>query len=106
MSSEGKVKVVVHSRRVPLRTVDYIQPVFSPSGVYMGTRNNRLVVYGTSLDQDQKRAIQEGKRLSCKLDFDLEVVDRARSGFLSRISSFGRLSSPRPTVVVSPSPVS
>jgi hypothetical protein len=106
MSPEGKVKVVVRSRRVPIRTADFSQPMFSPSGVFMGTRNNRLVVYGTSLDPDQKRAIQEGRGLSCRLDLDLEVVDRGKSGIFGRILSLGRPAPTRPTIVVSPSTVS
>lgn len=103
MSPEGKVQVLVRSRRVPIRTADFSQPMFSPSGVFIGTRNNRLVIYGSSLDQGQERAIQEGRRLSCKLDFDLEVVDRASRGFLSRMMSLGRRTA-RPAVVVSAPP--
>ncbi len=104
MSPEGKVRVVVQSRRVPTRIIDLSVPEFAPSGVLMGSRTNRVVLYDYVLDGEQTRAIEEGRRLSCNLGLELEVVDRSQMGLFRRVlSSFGRNASSHPMVVVSPS---
>lgn len=103
MSPDGKVKVVVRSRRVPVRTVDVRVPVFSTSGVFMGTRSNRLVLYGSALDDNHKRAIEEGQKLSCSLGLDLEVVDASKSGLFRRmLSLLGLGGSELPALTVAP----
>ena len=103
MSSDGKVQVVVRSRRVPVRTVDFSVPVFSASGIFMGTRSNRLVLYGSALDDTHRRAIEEGQKLSCNLGLDLEVVDTSKSGLFRRIlSSFSLGGSELPALKVAP----
>ncbi len=106
MSPEGKVRVVVRSRRVPTRIVDLSVPEFAPSGVRMGSKTHRVVLYDYILDGDQKKAVDEGRRLSCDLGLELEVVDRSQMGLLKRmLSSFGRNGSSYPMVVVSPSSI-
>lgn len=103
MSPDGKVQVVVRSRRVPVRTVEVSAPVFSPTGVFVGTRRNRLVLYGSALDDTHRRAIEEGQKLSCNLGLDLEVVDASKSSLLRRIlSSLGLGGSKLPTLMVAP----
>jgi hypothetical protein len=105
MSPEGKVQVRVKSRRVPVRTVEVLEPLFSPSGVFMGTRRSKLVLYDNALNQEHQRAIDEGRRLSCHLGFELEVVDSSRSGFFRRmLSSLGRGASESPALMVAPGP--
>jgi len=67
LSSSGKVRVVVRSRQVPVRTVDFTEPVYSASGVLLWTKKNTRVLYDSVLDEEHKRAIEEGHKLSHKL---------------------------------------
>jgi hypothetical protein len=85
MMRDGKVRVIVRSRKVPSRTIDLTEPVYSTSGMLMGTRRNRLVVYEDVLDDAHKKAIEEGRRLSCDLGLELEVVDRSKAGLFRRL---------------------
>jgi len=104
MSSDGKIRVVVRSRKVPSRTVEISEPVYSTSGIPMWTRRNRLIVYDYVLDEEHNKAIQEGRRLACSLGLDLEVVDATRRGILGRVrSSLGRGHGRRPTLEITPS---
>jgi hypothetical protein len=87
MSPDAKVQVVVKSRRVPIRTVRVSEPLFSTSGVYMGTRTNTRVIYDSTLDTNHRQAIEAGQRLSCYLGLNFEVIDSAKSGLGTRILS-------------------
>jgi hypothetical protein len=103
LSPEGKVQVLVRSSKVPNRTMEVSQPLFSASGFPIGTRTNRVVLYDSSLAGDHLRAIEEGQRLSCRLGLRLEIVDLSRTNFVGRLLSvFGRDPSPHPNVVVTP----
>ena len=110
MSGAGKVKVVVRSRRVPVRTVEfssrlnYIQGATSPgNGVVPGFQTRRAVIYESVLDDEHRRAIEEGDRLACNLGLELEVIDQSRFGLFRRVlSSLGRDGSGNVGVVVSP----
>ena len=103
MKPEGKVQVVVRSRRVPIGIGYHTEPVYSTSGVLVGSRPTRFVLFGTMLDEEYRRAIDEGQRLSRNLGLDLEVVDSAKNGVFARILSSLGLSGPgRPMVVVAP----
>ena len=101
MKSEGKVRVIVRSKKVPARIVDVSTPAFTPSGVYLGAQKDRHVVYDTVLDDEHRRAIEEGRRLSFNLGLELEVVDAAK-GVMGRVlSALGRGTPHGPVVVVS-----
>jgi len=103
MSQDGKVRVVVRSRRVPARLFELSQTMYSPSGIPMGTRMNRRVVYDYVLDEDHQRTIAEARKLARSLCLDLEVVDSGKQGLFRRLlSSFGRRGVNAPSVVVSP----
>ncbi len=103
MSSDGKVRVVVRSRRVLADVVEFHQTLYSPSGMPMGTRLNRQVLYTYVLDEDHQRTIKEASRLARSLCLDLEVVDSGKQGFLGRLlSSFGWRGGSSPSIVVSP----
>jgi hypothetical protein len=105
MTSRGKVQVVVKSRTVPTGTVSFSQPVFSMSGIRIGEQRDLRVVYGSVLDQEHERAIEEGRKLAHRLGLELEVVDESKAGILKRIAtSLTRSLAQRPTLVVSPSP--
>jgi hypothetical protein len=104
MSSDGKVRVVVKSRKVPARTVDLSETLYTPSGIPMGKRTNRLVLYDYVLDEDHQRTIQEAHKLARRLCLDLEVIDSARQGVFRRmLSAMGRRGSSSPNIEVSPS---
>jgi hypothetical protein len=105
MSSEGKVRVVVRSRRVPAGTVDFHEPIYSGSaaGLLVGARRSRLVLYSNVLDEQHRKAIEEGNRISQSLGLQLEVVDASRQGILRRmLSSLGRRAPHGPTLLVAP----
>jgi len=103
MSSEGKVRVVVRSRKVPADVVEFHQTVYSPSGIPMGTVRNRQVLYRYVLDEDHQRTIEEASELARRLCLELEVVDSGKQGLLGRLlSSLGRRGARNPTIVVSP----
>jgi len=103
MSSDGKVRVVVRSRKVPDSVVVFNQTMYSPSGIPMGTRMNRQVLYRYVLDEDHERTIEEASKLARRLCLDLEVIDSGKQGLVGRLmSSLGRRSASNPTVVVSP----
>ena len=86
MSPEGRVRVLVRSRRVPARTITISRPIMS-AGLIVGTQTTTAVVYETSYDDNHSRAIQAAKKLSCNLDLDFEIVDRSRSNPLMRMIS-------------------
>jgi len=103
MSSDGKVRVVVKSRRVPAEVVEFHRTMYSPSGFPMGTKMNRQVLYTYVLDEDHQRTIEEASELARRLRLDLEVVDSGKQGLLGRLlSSLGRKGANNPTIVVSP----
>ena len=90
MSSNGKVQVLVRSRRVPIGTTVVTTPIYSASGMLLGSDSKRVVIYGTRLDESHRNAIEEGFTLSRKLGLELEVVDAAKSGLLRRVISLVR----------------
>ena len=109
--SGGKVKVVVRSRRVPVRTVEFAPRPASLAGPMMspmvaasnGTPAVRGVVFESVLGEDHLKAIEEGHRIACSLGLELEVIDRAKSGLLGRMkSAFGLGGADAPDVVISP----
>jgi hypothetical protein len=103
MSSAGKVQVVVRTRRVPVGTALVTTPLYIPSGVFVGSTTTRIVLYDTRLDETHRRAISEGRSLSCRLGLDLEVVDESKSGpFRRLISLVRRGASPEPAFLVAP----
>ncbi|GEM_PF-4506336 len=87
MRSYGKIRVIVRSRKVPSRTFDFSEPLYSPLGIPMGTKSSRLVVYDYVLDEQHRKAVEEGQRLACNLGLELEVIDRSKSGLLGRVLS-------------------
>lgn len=90
MSSTGKLQVVVKTRRVPVGTTVITTPMYTPSGVFIGSTTSRVVQYGLELDETHQQAISEGRRLSCRLGLDLEVVDVSKLGLFRRLLSLVR----------------
>jgi hypothetical protein len=102
MSPDGKVRVVVRSRKVPDSVVELRHTMYSPSGIPMGTTTNRQVLYRYVLDEDHQRTIAEASKLAQSLCLDLEVVDSGKQGLFGKLmSSLGRSSASTPIVVVS-----
>ncbi len=85
MSGEGKVRVVIRSRRVPMGIVNRTVPIFTPTGVLVGSTPSQLLVYDTSVDEENQRAISEAQKLARKLGLGLEVFDQARAGLFTRL---------------------
>ena len=112
MTGDGKVRVVVRSRRTSVRTVEItrspITPVgaiSSPSGILpnSGLHNEKAIIYESALNEEHLRAIDKGQRLACNLGFELEVVDSGRRDFFGRVLTSLDLDwSGRPTIAVSP----
>ena len=85
MSPEGKVRVLVRSKGVPVRTFTTSRPIVSAGGLILGTETFTGVVYDTSYDDKNRRAIQAAKELSCNLDLEFEIVDRSKSNPMRRL---------------------
>jgi hypothetical protein len=103
MTPNGKVQVKVRSHRVPIATLRRTEPIYSTSGVLVGSRPVTQVLFGTTLDQEHRRVIDKAQRLACSLGLDLEVVDDSKSGLFSRLMArFSRSTSSYPVVMVSP----
>jgi hypothetical protein len=103
MSPDGKVRVVVRSRKVPDSVVELRQTMYSPSGIPMGTTTNRQVLYRYVLDENHQKTIAEASKLAQSLCLDLEVVDSGKQSLFGKLlSSFGRSGASTPTIVVSP----
>jgi hypothetical protein len=103
MSSEGKVRVVVRSRKVPTGFVELHEALYTPSGVRVGRMTTRRLLFDYVLDEDHQRTIQEAHKLARRLCLDLEVVDSSRIGFFGRlVLSLGRRGSASPSIEVSP----
>ena len=94
---------MVRSSKVPYRTMEVSERIFSPSGFPIGVRRNRVVLYDSTITDEHLRAIKEGQKLSCSLGLKLEVVDLSRSNFARRfLSLFGRSAYGQPNLVVTP----
>jgi hypothetical protein len=103
MSSSGKVRVMVRTRKVPVGTTVVTKPMFTPSGVFLGLGASRVVLFESMLDDADRTAIKEGRRLSRRLGLDLEVVDASRSNPFRRLLSLVRRGdSPEPDFLVAP----
>lgn len=91
MTGEGKIQVVVKSRKVPTGIVVRNEPIFTTSGVLLGHQPRRMILYETTLDDSQKRTVEGAQRLAASLGLELEVVDESVLGFLGRVlSKFNR----------------
>jgi hypothetical protein len=83
MKSEGKIQVVVRSRKTPIGTVLRTEPIYSTSGLLVGYRPSVSVLYRTSIDEDHRRTLAEAQKLASSLGIGLEVIDESRLGLLS-----------------------
>ena len=103
MSPTGEVKVFIRTRRVPVGRTTLRTPMYTLSGVYLGSTVSHAVLFATQLDESQAEAVRESRRLSSRLGLDLEVIDASKSGPLRRLLSFVRGAAPRqPAFLVSP----
>jgi hypothetical protein len=103
VSSTGKVQVVVRTRRVPVGTAVVTAPLYTPSGVLVGSTASRVVLYDTRMDETYRAAISEGRRLSRRLGLDLEVVDVSKLSLFRRLLSLVRWgTSDQPAFLVAP----
>ncbi len=99
--NEGKVQVVVKSRQIPSRTIEFAAHRMLPIGNFYNLGLERAVVFESVLDEEHRRAIGEGRRLANNLGLELEVVDRSKLGLFRRLlSSLGGSASGSISVVV------
>jgi hypothetical protein len=85
-SSNGRVRAVVRSSRVPVDLTQFTMLTPSPAG-FPATRTVRSVVYANVLDESQQRILDSAKRLAQTSDLDLEVVDLGKQNALRRVVS-------------------
>lgn len=86
MSRAGTIQVVVKSRRVPVGMVLHTHPVYTSSGVLVGSRSNRLVLYAQTLAEEDRKTVKEAQKLACNLGLGLNVVYE-KSGLLGGLLS-------------------
>lgn len=93
-ATNGKLRLVLRSRKVPVRIEDY-QTNSAPSdslrawnGQLFGTRR-RVVVYDYVYDERQAQALKEVRELATKTGLVLEVTDLSRRSALRRILRVG-----------------
>jgi len=104
MSSNGKVRVLVKSRKVPTGVIQLHQTTYLFSGIPMKTtRMERRVLYDYVLGEDHQRAVEEARKLAGSLCLDLEVIDSRNQSLFGRLMSFldGR-NGQNPSIEVSP----
>jgi len=92
MTAGDRVKIVVRSRKVPARVIEFQRPILLSSGLAVQSTERRLV-YESILDDSQREALEEARRLSRDLGLELEVVDTAKANSIWRTLS--RFFSPR-----------
>ena len=85
-SSNGRLRAVVRSSRVPVGLALFTMPAPSPPGSFM-TTSVRSVLYANVLDESQQRLLDDAKRLAQSSGLDLEVVDLGRQNLLRRAVS-------------------
>ena len=101
MSSTGKVRVVVRSRKVPVGMTTFERPIFTSHGIF-GKELRQAIVYKSIFDPRDEQALQDGRKLSSDYGLELEVVDLGKSSPIKRIAlSLLRNSSPI-TIVQAP----
>ena len=91
--SNGKVRVVVRSTRVPVGLTQFTMPLTqftvsgsSPAGFPMNTQV-RSMVFANVLDPAQQRLLEEARHLAEASCLDLEVVDLQKQNVLRRAVS-------------------
>lgn len=78
--------MVVHSREVPVKTIQVRTPSAGPGGSILTTVST-AIVYERVLDDKQKAILEGARSLSAATGLDLEVVDAGKMGALSRVFS-------------------
>jgi hypothetical protein len=106
MTDIGKVRVLVRSTRVPVRTTVLRRPVYSHHGIRISTDEELKVVYEDVLDEQSKEAIRHASKLSQSLGLRLELVDMPKKNLFGRVISYLARRSPSATITIVPSSAS
>ncbi len=85
MSPDGKVRVVVRSRKVPARSFSWQVSSYTIHGIFEESQTRHGVTYERELEPPHLRAVEEAKRLSDSTGLELEVVDLGKQNFLQRL---------------------
>ena len=84
--SNGKIKAVVRSKRIPVGVSVFTMP----GPIAMGSRaatSVRTVLYANVLDESQQKILDEARRIARASNLDLEVEDLGRQSALRRAMS-------------------
>ncbi len=93
-ATNGKLRLVLRSKKVLVRTEDYESSGVTPgsltawNGELFGTRR-RVMVYDYVYDERQKQALKEARELATRTGLVLEVTDLSRRSPLRRILRLG-----------------
>ena len=84
MGNNGKLQMVVRSKKTLARKVGYDVSLRGSDGLYYVTRRT-VKVYHYEYDEEQKRDIDEARELAERSGLELEVSDLTRQGLMKRI---------------------
>ena len=88
MTTNGKLELVVRSRKVLSRVDSYDVSVRGLDGLQHVSRRS-LNVFDYVLDEQQSRALEEARDLAARSGLTLEVVDLTRQGAFLRLMNLG-----------------
>jgi len=84
--SNGKIRAVVRSTRVPVGMTTFSLPGSIATG-QAGATSVRSVIFANVLDESQRRIVDEARRVARASNLELEVVDLARQNPVRRALS-------------------
>jgi hypothetical protein len=84
-TSNGKLQIVVRSRKVLVRIEKFDVPVMTQDGRVRFFNKGTLKVYDYVFDDAQSRALRETRELASRSGLTLEVTDLTRQGLLTRM---------------------
>jgi hypothetical protein len=85
-TTNGKLQLVVRSKRVLARTERFDVPVMMQDGRVRFISKGTLNVYDYVFDETQENVLREARDLACRSGMVLEVTDLTRQSPLRRIA--------------------
>ena len=85
-TSNGKLQLVVRSKKVLARTERFDVPVMMQDGRVSFINRGTLKVYDYLFDATQEKALREARDLACRSGMTLEVTDLTRQSPFRRIA--------------------
>lgn len=84
-TSNGKLQIVVRSKKVLVRDERFDVPVMTQDGRVSFINRGTLKVYDYVFDEAQARALRESRELAKRSGLALEVTDLSRQSLLGRM---------------------